>query len=117
MLRSVRPCTSVLLCLLVALATACSSSGGGSSAPTTTAPAAGAHSGYPLDDSLRMDQVQVLGSHNSYHGRPYPQVLNALYASTPDLAKTLDYAHAPLPQQFDIGVRQIELDVWNDPKG
>lgn len=117
MLRSVRPRTSVLLCLLVALATACSSSGGGSSAPTTSAPAAGAHSGYPLDDSLRMDQVQVLGSHNSYHGRPYPQVLNALYASTPDLAKTLDYAHAPLPQQFDIGVRQIELDVWNDPQG
>jgi hypothetical protein len=66
---------------------------------------------------LRLDQVQVLGSHNSYHGRPYPQVLKALYASTPELAKTLDYAHAPLPQQFDIGVRQIELDVWNDPKG
>src|SRR5262249_31028907 len=52
-----------------------------------------------------------------YHGRPYPQVLNGLYAVNADLAKTLDYAHAPLPQQFDIGVRQIELDVWNDPTG
>ncbi len=72
---------------------------------------------YRLDDTLRMDQIQVLGSHNSYHGRPYPQVLAALYKSTPALARTLDYAHAPLPQQFDIGVRQIELDVWSDPLG
>ena len=35
----------------------------------------------------------------------------------PRLARTLDYAHAPLPKQFDIGVRQIELDVWSDPHG
>ena len=103
-------------CVCVALAaTACSSSGGhnGSApaSPTTTAPA------YRLDDTLRLDQVQVLGSHNSYHGRPYPQVLAALYKSNPALARTLDYAHAPLPKQFDIGVRQIELDVWYDPRG
>ena len=83
----------------------------GTVADDTTAPA------YPLDNTLRLDQVQVLGSHNSYHGRPYPQVLAALYKSTPGLARTLDYAHAPLPQQFALGVRQIELDVWSDPSG
>jgi hypothetical protein len=44
-------------------------------------------------------------------------VLAALYKSTPALARTLDYAHAPLPKQFAIGVRQIELDVWSDPTG
>src|SRR5262245_55570293 len=105
MIRSVRPRTPVLLCL-VALATAFSSAGNGSRASSTpTTPAAIATAGYPLDNTLRLDQVQVLGSHNSYHGRPYPQVLKALYASVPDVAKTLDYAHAPLPQQFDIGVR------------
>jgi hypothetical protein len=107
---------SVLVCLVALVAAACSSGGGHSTTtpprPTTTTLVA-----YPLDKTLRLDQVQVLGSHNSYHGRPYPQVLNALYASTPALARTLDYAHAPLPQQFDIGVRQIELDVWYDPLG
>ena len=57
--------------LVIALASACSSGGGGghTAAPTTTAPA------YRLDGTLRLDQVQVLGSHNSYHGRPYPQAL------------------------------------------
>jgi hypothetical protein len=111
-----RPRMSVLVCLVALVAAACSSGGGHSTTtpprPTTTTLVA-----YPLDKTLRLDQVQVLGSHNSYHGRPYPQVLNALYASTPALARTLDYAHAPLPQQFDIGVRQIELDVWYDPLG
>jgi Phosphoinositide phospholipase C, Ca2+-dependent len=115
MLRVMRPRMLASVCLVALAATACSSSGGHNSSapasPTTTVPA------YRLDDTLRLDQVQVLGSHNSYHGRPYPQVLAALYKSTPALARTLDYAHAPLPKQFDIGVRQIELDVWNDPRG
>ncbi|MDQ1380407.1 MAG: hypothetical protein QOJ71_1126 [Actinomycetota bacterium] len=118
MLRVMRPRLSVLV-VLVALLSACSSGGSAkkseppalSSAPTTTAAA------YPLDNTLRMDQIQVLASHNSYHGRPYPQVLAALYKSTAALARTLDYTHAPLPQQFAIGVRQIELDVWSDPAG
>jgi Phosphoinositide phospholipase C, Ca2+-dependent len=115
MLRVMRPRMLASVCLVALAATACSSSGGHNSSapasPTTTVPA------YRLDDTLRLDQVQVLGSHNSYHGRPYPQVLAALYKSTPALARTLDYAHAPLPKQFDIGVRQIELDVWYDPRG
>lgn len=119
MLRVVRPRISVLVCL-VALATACSTGGAGHTtepAAPTSAPTTSTVPGYRLDDTLRLDQVQVLGSHNSYHGRPYPQVLAALYKSTPALARTLDYAHAPLPKQFAIGVRQIELDVWSDPLG
>ena len=40
-----------------------------------------------------------------------------LRKSSPALEESLDYAHAPLLQQFDIGVRQIELDVYADPQG
>jgi hypothetical protein len=130
MLRCVRPRTSIAVCF-VASALALAACSGGSARPdaaatSTSSPAPGSTSsspststvtGYRLDGSLRLDQVQVLGSHNSYHGRPYPQVLAALYKSTPALAKTLDYAHAPLPKQFALGVRQIELDVWSDPLG
>jgi hypothetical protein len=122
MLRVMRP--RMLVCVvLVALAAACSSGGSSNTSAPTTSPSSSPSSpgttvaGYPLDGTLRMDQIQVLGSHNSYHGRPYPQVLAALYKSTPALARTLDYAHAPLPRQFVIGVRQIELDVWSDPAG
>jgi hypothetical protein len=70
-----------------------------------------------LDSSLRLDQIQVLGSHNSYHGRPYPQVLTALRNVNPATAIGLEYGHRPLPEQFDAGVRQIELDVYADPEG
>jgi hypothetical protein len=122
MLPVMRP--RMLVCvLLVALAAACSSGGSSNTSAPTTSPSSSPSSpsttvaGYPLDGTLRMDQIQVLGSHNSYHGRPFPQVLAALYKSTPALARTLDYAHAPLPKQFAIGVRQIELDVWSDPAG
>jgi hypothetical protein len=105
-----------LLLILVAVSLAACSSGkphDNASPPTSVAAA-----GYRLDKTLRLDQVQVLGSHNSYHGRPYPQVLAALRANNPGLADTLDYDHAPLPLQFNsLGVRQIELDVWDDPAG
>src|ERR1700704_462737 len=116
MLRLMRPCISVLAVLVALVAAACSSGSSSSKATPSGAttgppgPTSSTVAPYRLDDTLRMDQIQVLGSHNSYHGRPYPQVLAALYKSTPALARTLDYAHGPLPQQFDIGVRQIELD-------
>jgi Phosphoinositide phospholipase C, Ca2+-dependent len=117
MLRPMWPRTSVSVCLVALAAAACTGGGGNhTTAPsrastTTTVP------GYPFDNTLRLDQVQVLGSHNSYHGRPYPQVLAALRNGNAGLALTLDYAHAPLPRQFALGVRQIELDVWSDPLG
>ncbi len=114
MLRSVRgPRRLVGVSLMLLACAACSSSThhAATTTTTTTVPA------YRLDDTLRLDQVQVLGSHNSYHGRPYPQVLAALRKANAAVEETLDYAHAPLPQQFDIGVRQIELDVWDDPQG
>jgi len=114
MLPAVRPPLAVVgIVVFVALASGCSS---GSSKKSATTPTTNA-SAYRLDDTLRMDQVQVLASHNSYHGRPYSQVLDALEKASPALGLTLDYNHAPLPQQFDLGVRQIELDVWDDPQG
>jgi hypothetical protein len=66
---------------------------------------------------LRLNQIQVLGSHNSYHGQPYPQVLAAIAKVNAASAAGLDYGHRPLAEQFALGVRQIELDVWADPAG
>ncbi len=78
---------------------------------------------YPRDDALRLNQVQVLGSHNSYHIEPADLINEAfaLYLGTAAgqaLADSLDYTHVPLPEQFGAqGVRQIELDVFADPQG
>jgi hypothetical protein len=57
---------------------------------------------YPLDEVLRVNDVQAVGTHKSYHQR------------TPGIeVPAWDYDHAPLDQQLgDQGVRQFELDVW-----
>jgi hypothetical protein len=73
---------------------------------------------YPRDGELRLNQIQVLGTHNSYHIQADPPVFAAIKAFSAALADTLEYTHDPLPIQFeDQGVRQIELDVFADPNG
>jgi hypothetical protein len=54
----------------------------------------------------RLDDVRVLGTHNSYHVRPDRQV-------TP--GEEADYAHPPLSEQLAKGIRALELDAWNAP--
>ena len=55
---------------------------------------------YPNDDVLRINQIQCMGTHNSYHttggfpGIPF-----------------LQYSHEPLDVQLEMGVRKFELDI------
>ncbi len=69
------------------------------------------------DSTLRLNQIQVIGTHNSYHAGISPNEARVWQAKYADAYKGLDYQHPPLPQQFDAGVRQIELDVYADTKG
>jgi hypothetical protein len=76
-----------------------------------------ASAAYPHDDTLRLNQIQVVGSHNSYHIQPRPELLQVLLRFG-TLAQGIEYTHPPLDQQFETqGVRQIEIDVWADPAG
>ncbi len=68
-------------------------------------------------DELGIDQVTVLGSHNSYHLRPTPATLDTLRGFSEDQATEIDYEHQPLTEQLDLGVRQFEIDVYADPDG
>lgn len=68
------------------------------------------------DRCVGLNQVQVLGTHNSYHIQPPPILINAYLQFDPN-AYQLEYTHRPLPEQFDLGIRQIELDVFADPQG
>src|SRR5580698_1334612 len=69
------------------------------------------------DSTLKLNQIQVIGTHNSYHAGIAPNESKIWQAKYADAYKGLDYQHQPLPQQFDSGVRQIELDVYADTKG
>jgi Phosphoinositide phospholipase C, Ca2+-dependent len=69
-------------------------------------------------DGPRIDQIQVIGSHNSYHLAPHPNVLGLLGERAKAASKALDYTHRPLAEQFNrLGLRSIELDVFADPEG
>ncbi len=66
---------------------------------------------------LRLNEVQYLGSHNSYK-QPIDDVLLAqLRSRNSPAAVSLDYSHAPLEEQLDLGLRKLELDVFHDPEG
>jgi len=66
---------------------------------------------------LRLNQTQVIGTHNSYHAGIAPSEQAIWKAKSAEDFKGLDYVHQPLPQQLDAGIRQIELDTFTDTKG
>jgi Phosphoinositide phospholipase C, Ca2+-dependent len=70
------------------------------------------------DDSLvKINQIQVIGTHNSYHAGLAPSEAKLMHDGNPALYQALEYSHRPLDQQFDAGVRQIELDIYADSEG
>jgi hypothetical protein len=69
------------------------------------------------DAAVHINQIQVIGTHNSYHAGFAPSAAELWQTKNPEGFKGLDYQHQPLEQQFDSGVRQIELDVFADSRG
>lgn len=70
-----------------------------------------------LDAGLRMNQIQVVGTHNSYKQAISAPEFKRLSMLAPKVAPTLDYAHPPLTEQLDGGARQLELDLLYDQRG
>ena len=71
-----------------------------------------------LINNVKLNQLQIIGSHNSYHIAPYDTLMGIINVFAPELGLSIDYTHLDLPQQFlSYGIRQIELDVYRDPEG
>lgn len=72
--------------------------------------------------TLRVSELQLIGSHNSYHVAQSDEQIAAMAKAVEDLnldvgdPRSLAYTHAPLDEQLDSGVRSFELDV-NAPSG
>ena len=68
--------------------------------------------------AVHLNEIQVVGTHNSYHMEPSPAE-KALRAGSDAIDEsTLEYSFAPLRWQLDReDVRQVELDIWAAPDG
>lgn len=73
---------------------------------------------------VRLNQIQVIGTHNSYHREPSAEALawgqsDFVRSVAPNLAALATaYRHVPLTEQLArLGQRQLELDVYPSPDG
>lgn len=75
------------------------------------------------DLKLRLNQIQVIASHNSYRQMTTDTVFSFLMSIQPLIPPQynpvgLDYNHLPIEDQMNgYGVRGLELDLYNDPQG
>jgi hypothetical protein len=86
-----------------------------------TAPGPAAGSGQPAKRPLRMNELQVIGTHNSYHrelSKAERAAHDGVYGGAPIYDGFLAYSHASLPNQLGRqGARGLELDLFPDPEG
>ena len=67
-----------------------------------------------MDANLKLNDLMSIGTHNSYKTTAPEAVLAMLSKASHD---SLDYGHRPLTEELDAGARQLEIDVYYDPKG
>ncbi|MGE4306741.1 MAG: phosphatidylinositol-specific phospholipase C1-like protein [Novosphingobium sp.] len=70
-----------------------------------------------MDHNLRLNDLVVVGTHNSYKADMPTGLMDLIRANDPRRADAIDYRHVPLSQQLDAGIRQLEIDIYADPKG
>src|ERR1700691_3174904 len=69
------------------------------------------------NDSVKINQIQVIGTHNSYHAGLAPSEAKLWEQKNPKLYQSLEYPQRPLAEQVTAGVPQIELDIYGDSEG
>ncbi|MBE0377162.1 Ca2+-dependent phosphoinositide-specific phospholipase C [Pseudoalteromonas prydzensis] len=71
----------------------------------------------PVKAAVKLNQLQVIGSHNSYKTGLDEQIVNKLDELQGGFADKVSYAHPTLSEQLDLGLRQLEIDVLADNQG
>lgn len=68
-------------------------------------------------NNLRINQVQVIGSHNSYKQAIAPSLFKLIVKRDSVHAMQLQYSHISLSAQLNLGLRNLEIDIYSDPNG
>lgn len=70
-----------------------------------------------VDNNLPINKIQVIGSHNSYKKAIDPLLFKTFAKGDSVSASRIDYEHIPVTEQLDLGLRNLEIDVYADAKG
>ncbi|MBN9385155.1 MAG: phosphatidylinositol-specific phospholipase C1-like protein [Chitinophagaceae bacterium] len=73
--------------------------------------------GKDLPEDLPINKIQVIGSHNSYKKAIDPVLFKLFQQRDSVNANKIDYAHVPLAEQLDMGLLNLEIDIYADEKG
>lgn len=75
-------------------------------------------------DSIPINHIQVIGTHNSYRKAMNRGIMHTLrlldpfFWCNPSPAKQLQYSHVPIAEQLGVyGMRSLEIDIHHDPEG
>lgn len=71
--------------------------------------------GIPGD--VHINRIQVIGSHNSYKKAIHPALFSIFQKRDSVSASKIDYEHISLTEQLDMGLLNLEIDVYADPLG
>ena len=85
--------------------------------PALTARPCDSRCGAWMDDNLRLNQLQLVGTAESYKQRPSGALMTLIRLGGKKDAEALDFGHPSLPVQLDNDVRSLSFDVAFDPKG
>jgi len=68
-------------------------------------------------DQIPMNHIQVIGSHNSYKKAIEPALWKVLLQRDSVRMKGIDYSHISIVDQLNLGLLNLEIDVYADTKG
>ncbi len=69
------------------------------------------------DNTIRINQIQVIGSHNSYKKAIDPALFKFFASRDSASASKIDYEHISFADQLNMGLCNLEIDVYADEKG
>ncbi len=68
-------------------------------------------------EEVALNQIQVIGSHNSYKIPIEEPLWDYIFSVDSNTAISLQYGHIPIIGQLNMGLRNLELDIFHDPEG
>ncbi|MBZ9630964.1 phosphatidylinositol-specific phospholipase C1-like protein [Salegentibacter sp. LM13S] len=72
---------------------------------------------YGQEDSLPINKIQVIGSHNSYKQAIDAHLFKNLLEKDSTALLALEYEHISIPDQLVLGLRNLEIDIYADTLG